>query len=682
MKMINAYILGAINEAKRFSKETEQYLDGIRASAGIPLYHFYSSLIMIELARQKKGSVKTLLNKVASYQKKMRKWGDTAPENYRHRFYLVEAELERLKDTGEAAETYYNRAIEIAQEQGYLHELAIAYELFSRYWEDKKQQDIANFYLKKAERAYMQWGGYRKCKKLHEAYPELFEQEIQYLKRQKSKPTKDEKPKTAGVKRYPTATKKQSNGSQRVSTRVTVGTTSSSTGSTTKNQQLDISSLMKASQALSETTQLDDLLRKVLQIAMENAGAEKGILITKQDEQLWVRARSFNGSIEPELVAPISMEDSDDLAVSVVNYVVRTGQPLVLNNAFDNEMYRLDEYIKQARPKSIFCYPVLSNQQELRCIFYLENNLMANAFNQDRLKVLNMLSAQVAISIENARLYENLEQKVADRTQKLEEANSAISEKNKRITDSLRYAQTIQGAILPTKSDMDRIFEDYFIIYRPKDMVSGDFYWLAQAEQYTFVAVVDCTGHGVPGAFMSMISYSILNEIVKEQHVYEPNAILEKLHNGVKAALHQEESNNADGMDIGICRLEYKNDMEIEATFAGAKRPLYHSEGFLLHETKGDRQSIGGRRRGKRAPFTNHRILLEKGCMLYLTTDGYMDQCNPKRKKLGTLSFKRTLFEVAGLSMNEQSARLAATLDAHQSSAEQRDDITIVGLKL
>lgn len=684
MKMINAYLLGGYTEAKRFSKETEQYLDGIRASAGVPLYHFFSSLIMIELARQQgSSSSKGLLSKVSSYQKKMRKWGDAAPANYRHRYYLIEAELERLKDTNEAAETFYNRAIEMAQEQNYTSEVALASERFARYWEEKKQHDIAEFYLKKAYQGYSEWGAVRKCQQLYGRYPEILQEEVEREDRQKQKQREKEarKAKKKGVAKYPTkGTKNQSGGYSTMSVHTTSSTTSSTS---TKNQRLDISSLMKASQALSETMQLDGLLRKVLQIAMENAGAEKGLLVVREeDNNLSVQARSFTGSAEPELMRPTDVEDSDELAVSVVNYVVRTRQPLVLNNAADNEMYRLDDYIKAKKPRSILCYPVLSNQQELRCIFYLENNLTANAFNEERLKVLNMLSAQVAISIENARLYENLEQKVADRTRKLEAANDSITEQNRRITDSLRYAQTIQGAILPTQSDMERLFEDYFVIYRPKDMVSGDFYWLAQAESYTFFAVVDCTGHGVPGAFMSMISYSILNEIVKEQRIYSPGAILDQLHEGIKEALHQEESNNADGLDIGICRIAHQGEYEIEAVFAGAKRHMYYSEGFLLHETKGDRQSIGGRRRGKRFPFSEQRIQLEKGCTLYLSTDGFVDQCNMERKKLGTLDFKRSLLDVVGRSMEEQKHHLIQQLDTHQGNAEQRDDITIVGLKV
>ncbi len=676
MKMVNAYLMQDLAAAKAASKAAPLYIDGIRGSAGIPLYYFYSSLLLLAMARERKRNTSGLLKRVAANQKKMLRWADACPANSRYRYYLVEAELDRFQRRNKDAETHYNRAIELAHQQGYIQDEALAYELFAQYWQEQKQQDIAAFYLKKSAQTYQAWGAKRKCEQLYTQYPDLFAEDRQEAQQKKETLL----PGKSGLQRYPKQTRPQAaNGT--LNLRTTSGV-SSSAGTTTKNQQLDIATLMKASQALAESTQLEALLRKVLQIAMENAGAEKGTLIVQEERGQFVQARSFAGSDETEVIEPIPIEDCDFLALSVVNYVVRTTQPLVLNNAFENEMYRLDDYIKSQKPKSILCYPILSNQQEIRCIFYLENNLITGAFSEDRLKVLNMLSAQVAISIENARLYENLEQKVADRTQKLEAANVSITEQNKRITDSLRYAQTIQRAILPTHTDMSRLFADYFVIYRPKDMVSGDFYWLAETDDYRFLAVVDCTGHGVPGAFMSMISYSILNEIVKEQHVYQPGAILHQLNAGIQDALHQEESNNADGLDISICRLAQLNEHEIEVIFAGAKRPLYHSEGFLLQEIKGDRQSIGGRQRHSDQDFTDHTLILERGYTLYLTTDGFVDQCNEKRRKFGTLEFKRMLFDLAAQPMHEQRLALEQALDQHQDGSEQRDDITVLGVRL
>ncbi|MEM6298988.1 MAG: SpoIIE family protein phosphatase, partial [Bacteroidota bacterium] len=166
------------------------------------------------------------------------------------------------------------------------------------------------------------------------------------------------------------------------------------------------------------------------------------------------------------------------------------------------------------------------------------------------------------------------------------------------------------------------------------------------------------------------------------KQIHEPGLILTHLHEGIIEALHQNESKNADGMDIGLCRLEYVNQDEVILTYAGAKRPMYYTEGFLLHEIKGDKQSIGGRRRKKRDPYANQEIQLERGSIIYLTTDGYVDQCDMNRVKLGTLTLKRMLLDMTILPLDRQQERLEEVLDNHQGGAEQRDDITILGLKL
>ncbi len=279
------------------------------------------------------------------------------------------------------------------------------------------------------------------------------------------------------------------------------------------------------------------------------------------------------------MAVDVSVSESDGVPSSLVHYVARTKKPVVLENASVDSTYSFDSYIKRTSPKSVFCFPVM-NHGDMTGIIYMENNLITNAFTSDRLEIMDLLSAQIAISLDNALLYENLEQKVEERTEKLNESNEELKEKNDKITDSIRYAQTIQNAILPTESQLKDAFSNHFLLFRPKDIVSGDFYWLNQTEEKTFIAVADCTGHGVPGAFMSMIGSSLLDDIVSEKKIHEPAMMLEMLHIGIRMGLKQEETDNDDGMDVCLCVISKNLDGTFTVEFAGAKTPT------LLHREK------------------------------------------------------------------------------------------------
>ena len=271
---------------------------------------------------------------------------------------------------------------------------------------------------------------------------------------------------------------------------------------------------------------------------------------------------------------------------------------------------------------------------------------------------------------------------------KEEEAKNArtkakeIESKNQLITSSIQYAQNIQRAILPSEENFKNYLQDYFIIYLPKDIVSGDFYWFNQVRNRIYFAAVDCTGHGVPGAFMSIIGNTLLNDIVNVQNTYDPGKILEKLHLGVRTRLRQTESSNQDGMDVVLCMLEYVADQTYRISFSGAKRPLFYFSDQKLQELKGDRKSIGGWQSEVRRVFQTHTVDLKKGDYLFLSTDGFVDNPNQQRKKFGVKRFKQTLLDNIHLEMADQKRALLNALLNHQLETEQRDDITVLGIKL
>lgn len=267
----------------------------------------------------------------------------------------------------------------------------------------------------------------------------------------------------------------------------------------------------------------------------------------------------------------------------------------------------------------------------------------------------------------------------------LQEKGEQLREKNEQILDSIRYAQHIQESVLPLPQVLAANLPEHFVIFKPCHIVSGDFYWCHKGHGKVFLAVVDCTGHGVPGAFMSMIGGSLLRSIIVERGVTDPAVILDELNGAVQETLQQtaERLGAQDGMDACLCVFDLATGA---VTFAGAKRPLYVVRGSggstELVELAGDRASIGGRQRQGGRPFTSQPIPVSPGDMLYLTSDGYIDQNGEAGKRFGSERFKALLKDIAGWDPAAQAERLSSVLEAHQGEGKQRDDITIIGVRI
>ena len=275
-----------------------------------------------------------------------------------------------------------------------------------------------------------------------------------------------------------------------------------------------------------------------------------------------------------------------------------------------------------------------------------------------------------------------LEKELAEKTIEIQKKNHIIEEKNRQITSSIEYAKNIQQSILPQNKRIEEEFQDSFVIFLPKDIVSGDFYWFNKIENMVFIAALDCTGHGVPGAFMSLIGNSLLNQIVNENKIYSPEKILEKLHNGVRKVLKQESksSNSRDGMDVAFCVIEKEKNV---INFAGARRPLFLIKGKSkeLIEIKGDRKSIGGKQKENIRVFEKNKIEYCSGDTIYMFSDGFSDQQNKIEKKFGIKKLRETLKEINIKPLKEQKNILLKELKEHRKEWEQQDDITFLGIK-
>ena len=288
------------------------------------------------------------------------------------------------------------------------------------------------------------------------------------------------------------------------------------------------------------------------------------------------------------------------------------------------------------------------------------------AYTETHFGLLKNLAAYCSIAVANANAYKE------------------IDGKNANITKSIEYAQTIQQAILPTDTDLNSIFADKFVIYKPKDIVSGDFYWFTQVANYSFLVVADCTGHGVPGGFMSMIGNAILQDAIDKQGILSPAEILSYIHMGIRKALKKGESNTSDGMDVSVCRFEKHANNIMTMIFAGAKsNALYFKHGETeMVELKGDKQMIGSADIVERKPYTDRVFELQKGDKLYFFTDGFIDQPDSSRHRFGSAKFKAMIKSNYQLPLVEQKAIYLSELADFQKTEDQRDDITFIGVMI
>ncbi len=269
----------------------------------------------------------------------------------------------------------------------------------------------------------------------------------------------------------------------------------------------------------------------------------------------------------------------------------------------------------------------------------------------------------------------------------IEENNIKIQRINNNITGSINYASRIQQAMLPKPDIYRKFFKDAFIMFKPRELVSGDFYWFSRNEQLqrVFIAAVDCTGHGVPGAFMSLIGNTYLNQIVNAHHITDADLILNKLHENIRSSLHQAKNQSRDGMDIALCVIDYKNRV-IE--FAGARNPMIYIKNNELFQLKGDNMDIGGIQREQERRFTKQTIPLEEGMQLYLFSDGYQDQFGGKdRQKFMRKNFKELLFKIHQSDMMIQMQILEENFNSwitqpDGSKLDQIDDVLVIGFKI
>ncbi|GAB4385070.1 MAG: hypothetical protein Kow00121_49540 [Elainellaceae cyanobacterium] len=385
-KVMLFYLFGEHHQAVQTAVVARQHFEEVSAIISLPIFCFYHSLALLSLSPDASNSEEEAwLSCVSTNQEKMQKWAEHAPMNYLHKFYLVEAEKARVLGQFLEAEEFYEQAIQGARKNEYIQEEALAYELAAKHYLARGREKIAQLYMKEAHYCYERWGATAKVKDLEKRYPQLLNSN---LIRQSNSIL------TAKTTLHPTAA-------------------------------IDLAAVMKAAQALSEIIHLDQLIATLMQVVIENAGAETGALVLLEDDQLTVVAQC-SGSRQCNL-EKIAVTDCATIPVPVIYSVERTQETLVFDDAVSEPSFLTDPYIQHQQTRSLLCMPILK-QSQLVGILYLENKLSPGVFTRDRLQVLKLLIAQAAISLENARLYEQLadytetlERKVEERTQSLQQ---------------------------------------------------------------------------------------------------------------------------------------------------------------------------------------------------------------------------------------------------------------------
>jgi serine phosphatase RsbU (regulator of sigma subunit) len=425
----------------------------------------------------------------------------------------------------------------------------------------------------------------------------------------------------------------------------------------------DIKILSEVGQELTATLQIDALIQRLysrLQALMPLDAFGVGVW-NKYNQRL-----DFQGFIEMGQPLPFHYETLDEKQQYAI-ICFSQNREILVNDTAEQTTEPASQLKEGADMRSLIYLPLRLGDDILGVMTAQSRDPYAYEYRD--LAMLRSLATYTAIAIANATSYRELQLK------------------NQDITDSIRYAQNIQRAILPKKRLAAQLFKEYMLLYQPKDIVSGDFYWFESLsfgdEVWNWAAVADCTGHGVPGALMAMLSVTLLKQIIVENHISDPAEVLYKLHEGIQSALAQgSESGNSDGLDIALCAWR-KGEQEILVQFEGAKRPLWYAQDEKLETVQGSRSSIGGKQR-KGVAFETKIFAFpaEKELTIYLFSDGITDQANSEGIKFGTLALFHLLGSVQNLSLPEQEEVLQAALKDYQGEAEQRDDICFLGFKI
>ena len=446
-----------VDRALEYANIGVNFLASVAGVFVSPVFYFHRAIALAAACTDaSEGDRQLYQEQIDICLEELREYAENCPANYQHKYLAIRAEAARLSRQRHEASEYYDRAIALAIENRFFQDAALINELAARFYLSQNRLIFVKSYLNDARVWYLQWGATAKVRQLEEYYGNLFPEAIE----------------------------------SRIAETVTASTSSHA-------NILDLATVIKASQAIYSEIVLEKLLKKLLHIILENAGAQKGCIILEQSGQMFVEVSDTNLQDSATFQESILLENSSDIPVSIVKYVSRTQQPLVLSDAAKETIYQADTYIQSCQPKSILCAPILY-QSKLIGIVYLENNLAVGAFTRDRLELLQMLTAQAAIALENARIYareqhksrqlaeslESLQQFQVDLAQKEEQYRSIFE----TVADGLSLIELDSGKVIAANPALSQIFgysQEEFVDLSPPDYILPDYLHLFAEFQQT-----------------------------------------------------------------------------------------------------------------------------------------------------------------------------------------------------
>ncbi|MCP4135126.1 MAG: AAA family ATPase [bacterium] len=623
--MILTYIFQDYPRALESTEKADELIDSVAGSLASTVFYFFDSLIRLAAyATAEKKQQRKLLKKVYKNLKKIKKWAFHAPMNNAHKYYLIKAEIAKVKQHKRAAMELYEKAIELAHENEYCNEEAIASERAAKFYTEKGYNAVAKTYLTRAYHCYVKWGAAGKVKQLEEEYPGLSEKEV-----------RDHAP------------------------------------------PLDLSSIIKTAQVMSGEIVLEELLATTMKLLMENAGAGKCFFVIKTGGLLNIEAMADKNT--SMVLQSIPVDSSEELARSIIHYVDRTGEDLVLNNASNDDRFSRDPYIAKNKPKSILCSPII-HKRKMSGILYLENNLATDAFTPERLELLRIFSSQAAISIENASLYQNLERTVHNRTLELEkanekliqnaldiaEANEKLGARNRVIEEELVVARQLQGKLLPEEIPEISGYRAG-VTYIPMDTVGGDFYDIKANNDFVELFIADVSGHGLPGAFLSVITKMAFENIRERKSI---RTVLYRVNDVV--CRYTVRSNFVTAF---YCMID-RDSNKMRYCNAGHFPPIiYRKKEDVFFELWAKGHPLGW---FKTIKLEEIEFRLESGDRVLLFTDGITECEDSARSQFGEERFKDFIRKNSALAPEDFSRAIIAHLKEYSEKDKFDDDLCLV----
>lgn len=437
-------------------------------------------------------------------------------------------------------------------------------------------------------------------------------------------------------------------------------------------QQREMESLMAIMQSINQQTNIDNVLHLLLDQGLTlvpKAQSAAFLVYNPSTDAFHCRAwRGYEADMSQVFLT------NEEANVRYPEIVGNTTEVLLVRRGEAGDPLSLPRYDHLPTPEAMIVLRIYGDGK-LVAFMVFDNYLTGSAFDLSDVVKMRRLQEHAASAFLKARFVE-----------KIQSQHAELEAVYQKVSDSIGYARRILEAILPRQKAIDRAFPDAFVFFRPKDVVSGDFYWLGHRAGKDFIAAVDCTGHGIPGAFMAVLGNTLLGQIVNEKGFTDPGIVLNELNRHVKQMLNQTDSDSQtfDGMDVAL--ISYDPETSV-LQFAGANRSMLYIRDGAAHELKGTKQPVGGSQNRASMPFETNTLVVEPGDTVYIFTDGYVDQfgdasrTDRRNRKFLPGRLRELLTRIQPLPMHQQAEAVEWTIDEWRGNTAQLDDILVIGLR-